>query len=41
MKGHPLRKTYPLTGFFEVRFENVQKKIIRERLTLMQESRQF
>jgi len=36
MKGYPLRKTFPLTGFFEIRFENVQKRVIRECLTLSQ-----
>lgn len=37
MKGYPLRKNYPLTGFFEIHFANVQKKIVHELLTLMQE----
>lgn len=40
-EGHPLRKEYPLTGFFELRYDEVQKKVIYEPLELAQEFRIF
>lgn len=40
-KGHPLRKDFPLTGFTEVRFDEEQKRVINEPVSLVQEYRQF
>lgn len=39
--GHPLRKDFPLTGYKEVRYDSVQKKVIYEPVKLMQEFRNF
>ena len=40
-KGHPLRKDFPLTGFSEVRYDEVQKKVVYEPVALVQEFRDF
>lgn len=40
-KGHPLRKDFPLTGFNEVRYDEVQKKVVYEPVELVQEFRDF
>ncbi|MFT6105910.1 MAG: NADH-quinone oxidoreductase subunit C [Rickettsiales bacterium] len=40
-EGHPLRKDFPLTGYKEVRYDEVQKKVIYEPVKLMQEFRNF
>lgn len=40
-EGHPLRKDFPLTGFNEVRYDETQKKVIYEPVTLTQEFRNF
>ncbi|MFT5702939.1 MAG: NADH-quinone oxidoreductase subunit C [Rickettsiales bacterium] len=40
-EGHPLRKDFPLTGYKEVRYDEVQKKVIYEPVKLMQEFRDF
>lgn len=40
-EGFPLRKDFPLTGFVEVRFDNVSKRVICEPLELTQEYRSF
>ena len=40
-KGHPLRKDFPLTGFSEVRYDEVQKKVVYEPVELVQEFRDF
>jgi NADH-quinone oxidoreductase subunit C len=29
-EGHPLRKDFPLTGFVEVRYDDEQKRRVRE-----------
>ena len=39
--GHPLRKDFPLTGHTEVRYDNLQKKVIYEPVKLQQEYRNF
>lgn len=39
--GHPLKKDFPLTGFFEVRFNENQKRVIYEPVELNQEFRFF
>lgn len=36
-EGHPLRKDFPLTGFTEVRFDEAEKRVIQEPVTLAQE----
>jgi len=40
-EGFPLRKDFPLTGFFELRFDEFRKQILYEELELMQEFRSF
>ena len=40
-KGHPLRKDFPMTGFIEVRYDALLKRIIYEELSLTQEYRIF
>ncbi len=40
-EGHPLRKDFPLTGFTEVRYDNLEKRIVHEPVQLAQEYRNF
>jgi NADH-quinone oxidoreductase subunit C len=40
-EGHPLRKDFPLTGFVEVRWDDVQKRVVYEPVKLTQEFRNF
>ena len=40
-EGHPLRKDFPLTGHTEVRYDDVEKKVIYEPVKLSQEYRDF
>jgi len=40
-EGHPLRKDFPLTGYVEVRYDNEQKRVVYERVSLRQEFRTF
>ena len=40
-RGHPLRKDFPTTGYTEVRFDEVQKRVVYEPVKLVQEYRQF
>jgi NADH-quinone oxidoreductase subunit C len=40
-RGHPLRKDFPLTGYNEVRYDEVQKRVVYEPVRLSQEWRQF
>ena len=40
-RGHPLRKDFPTTGYTEVRYDEVQKRVIYEPVKLTQEYRQF
>ena len=40
-EGHPLRKDFPLTGLTEVRYNEDQKKVIREPVKLEQNYRNF
>ena len=40
-EGHPLRKDFPLTGFVEVRWDDVQKRVVYEPVKLQQEFRRF
>lgn len=39
--GFPLRKDYPLTGFFEIRYDDNLKIIVNEHIKLIQEFRLF
>ncbi len=39
--GHPLRKDFPLTGFVEVRYDEEQKRVVYEPVTLQQDYRSF
>ncbi|WP_299814228.1 NADH-quinone oxidoreductase subunit C [uncultured Jannaschia sp.] len=40
-RGHPLRKDFPTTGYTEVRYDEVQKRVVYEPVNLTQEYRQF
>jgi NADH-quinone oxidoreductase subunit C len=40
-EGHPLRKDFPLTGFVEVRYDDDQKRVVYEPVTLQQDFRVF
>ena len=40
-EGHPLRKDFPLTGHTEVRYDDVEKKVVYEPVKLTQEYRDF
>lgn len=40
-RGHPLRKDFPTTGYTEVRYDEVQKRVVYEPVKLVQEYRQF
>ena len=39
--GHPLRKDFPMTGYVEVRYDDEQKRVIYEPVTLNQAFRSF
>ncbi|WP_114008897.1 NADH-quinone oxidoreductase subunit C [Cohaesibacter intestini] len=39
--GHPLRKDFPLTGYYEVRYDDEKKRVIYEPVKLAQEFRNF
>lgn len=40
-EGHPLRKDFPLTGYVEVRYDDLQKRVVNEPVKLTQEFRSF
>jgi len=40
-KGHPLRKDFPLTGYVEVRYDELQKRVITEKVSFTQDYRDF
>jgi len=40
-EGHPMRKDFPLTGFVELRWDDVQKRVVYEPVKLTQEFRRF
>jgi NADH-quinone oxidoreductase subunit C len=40
-RGHPLRKDFPTTGYTELRYDEVQKRVVYEPVSLVQEYRQF
>jgi len=39
--GHPLRKDFPLSGYYEVRYSHQHKRIVQEPVELAQEWRRF
>lgn len=39
--GHPLRKDFPLTGYVELRYDDVQKRVVYEPVKLTQAYRDF
>jgi len=39
--GHPLRKDFPLSGFMEVRYDDLEKRVVYEPLETSQEYRIF
>lgn len=40
-EGFPLRKDFPLTGHYEVRYDDLEKRVIYEPVRLVQEYRNF
>ena len=40
-EGHPLRKDFPTTGYVEVRYDEEQKRVVYEPVSLPQEFRRF
>lgn len=40
-RGYPLRKDFPTTGYSEVRYDDVEKRVVYEPVSLVQEYRQF
>lgn len=40
-RGHPLRKDFPTTGYTEVRYDELQRRVVYEPVKLVQEYRQF
>jgi len=40
-EGHPLRKDFPLTGFYEVRYDENAKRVVYDPVSLPQDYRSF
>jgi NADH/F420H2 dehydrogenase subunit C len=40
-EGHPLRKDFPLSGFVEVRYSELKKRVVYETVSLSQDFRTF
>ncbi|MEL6323216.1 MAG: NADH-quinone oxidoreductase subunit C [Pseudomonadota bacterium] len=40
-EGYPLRKDFPLTGYVEVRYDDLEKRVVQEPVQLTQEYRNF
>jgi NADH-quinone oxidoreductase subunit C len=40
-EGHPLRKDFPLTGFYEVRYDKEDKRVVYDPVSLPQDYRTF
>lgn len=40
-RGHPLRKDFPTTGYVELRYDEVAKRVVYEPVKLTQDYRQF
>jgi len=39
--GHPLKKDFPLSGYMELRYDDIYKVVVMEPLELVQEFRYF
>ena len=40
-RGYPLRKDFPTTGYTELRYDAVEKRVVYEPVSLVQDYRQF
>ena len=40
-EGHPLRKDFPLTGYVEVRYDDIDRRVAYQPVKLTQEYRDF
>ena len=40
-EGHPLRKDFPLSGFTQVRYDDAEKRVVNEKVDLVQDFRSF
>jgi len=40
-EGHPLRKDFPLSGFVQVKYDDSEKKVVNEKVNLIQDFRNF
>ena len=40
-EGHPLRKDFPMSGFVEVRWDDIEKRVVNEPIKLTQEFRNW
>lgn len=40
-EGHPFRKDFPLSGYVEVRYDDVEKRVVQEPVEIAQEYRSF
>lgn len=40
-EGYPMRKDFPLTGYTEVRYDDLEKRVVNEPVQLVQEYRNF
>ena len=40
-EGHPLRKDFPLTGYVEVRYDDIERRVAYQPVQLTQEYRDF
>ena len=40
-EGHPLRKDFPLSGFVQVKYDDAEKRVVNEKVNLVQDFRSF
>jgi NADH dehydrogenase (ubiquinone) Fe-S protein 3 len=40
-EGHPLRKDFPLSGYVEMRYNEIEKRVVADSIELCQEYREF
>ena len=40
-EGHPLRKDFPVTGYYDIRYDEISKQLVYEPTELTQEYRVF
>ena len=40
-EGHPLRKDFPLSGFVQVKYDDAEKRVVNEKVNLVQDFRRF